>query len=57
MWEVIVCPVPAAFLVGLLPEVKELLLELTHWTEVKDVVPRDLDINRRVVHVRQQPKN
>ena len=55
VWEVVVGTVPATLLVGLLPEVQELMLQLSHRTQVQDVVPGRAVVKVRVIHVGQQP--
>jgi len=55
VWKVVVCPVPATFLIWLLPKVQELLLQLADRTKIQDVVSRYLIIQCRIIYMWQQP--
>ena len=55
MGEVVMGAVPATLLVRLLPEVQQLMLQLSNRTQVQNVVPCRAVIQDGVVHVRQKP--
>ena len=55
MWEVVVRAVPAARLVALLPELDQVLLQLTDRAQVQDIVTWCVFIEGRVVGVREEP--